>query len=305
MRRVLPFLFLALATAALADELTASNVITALKLGATPEAVITQINNPANTVAQVTPADLANLKAANVPEAVIQALLAKVPPPPPAATPPAPDNPKLVDLAKMTKSGLSEPIILEQLKRSGDTYSLSPNDLVYLKAAGVPESIITYIVTNKNAPAAAVAPAVAAAPAIAAAAAPAAAAAAAAVPAPTPEPKEATVDGLVLYKPTFMQKNRNGRLEFKEDVVEWVDAVDPKESFTFHMSGVEKAWFTCQGRPTESFCYQLNLQIVKGARYRFQDLKQETGSNEAIKAIESWIKKHFPNVPWGVPDVKS
>ncbi len=301
MRRAIAFLgfFLILGTVAAADEVTATDVVTALKYGATPEAVIARINNPANTVAQISPADLANLKAAGVPEGVIQALVAKAPAATPTPAPPLPDNPKLMDLAKMTKSGLSEPIILEQLKRSGDTYSLSPNDLVYLKAAGVPESIITYIVTNKNAPA----PAAAAAPAVAAA--PAAAAAVAGVPPPAPESNETTIEGLVLYRPTFMQKNRNGRLVFKEDVVEWVDAVDPKESFTFHMSGVENAWFTCQARPTESFCYQLNLQIVKGARYRFQDLKQETGSNEAIKAIESWIKKHFPAVPWGVPDVKS
>ena len=291
MRRLLAFLllFLVPATCVLADELTASAVISALRLGATPEAVIAQINNPANTVAQVTPTDLANLKAANVPDALIQALVAKAPAPMPTATPPMPDNPKLADVVRMVKSGLSEPIVLEQLKRSGESFQLTSNDLVYLKYAGVPESVITFLVTNKNLPVAT--PALPPTPTV--------------TPTPTPEPKEVTVEGVVLYKPTFMQKNRSGRLVFKEDEVQWVDAVDPKESFSFHMSGVEKAWFTCRSRPTESFCYQLNLQIVKGARYRFQDLKQETGSNEALKSIETWIKKHFPAVPWGPPDVSS
>jgi hypothetical protein len=295
MRRALAFLvfFLVLATAALADEVTASAVITALKLGATPEAVIAQIHNPANTVAQITSTDLANLKAANVPEAVVQALVAKAPAPPPAPVAPTPDDPKLVDVVRMVKSGLSEPIVLEQLRRSGEGFQLTSNDLVYLKYAGVPESVIAFLVTNKNLPVATPTPATPPTPTVAP------------TPTPTPEPKEVTIEGLVLHKLTFMQKNRSGRLVFKEDEVQWVDAVDPKESFSFHMSGVEKAWFTCQSRPAESFCYQLNIQIVKGARYRFLDVKKESGSNEAIKSIESWIKKHFPAVSWGPPDVSS
>ena len=293
MRRILPFLLMVLATAAMADELTASAVISALRLGATPEAVITQINNPANTVAALSPTDVANLKAANVPEAVVEALLAKAPVPTPTPAPPLPDNPKLVDLVKMVKSGLSEPIILEQLKRSGESYQLTPNDLVYLKYAGVPESVITYMVTNKNQPMATPTPAVPSTPKPTPTA------------TPTPEPKELTVEGLVLHKPTFLQKDRPGRLLFKGNEVQWIDAVDPKENFSFDMSGVEKIWFTCQARPTESFCYQLNIQIVEGARYRFYDVKKETGGNEALKTIESWIKKHFPAVPWGPPDVNS
>ncbi len=306
MRRVLPLVLLILATAALAEELTPSAIITALHLGATPEAIIAQINNPANTVAPVTATDIANLRAANVPEAVIQALAAKAPVPTPTPAPPQPDNPKLVDLAKMVKAGLSEPIILEQLKRSGETYSLTANDLVYLKAAGVPESIITYIVTNKNAPAAQ-SPAAVGAPGAAPAVAPAAPAVVPAVAqlAAPAEPQEVTVEGLVLYKPTFLTKNRNGRLVFKGDEVKWVDAIDPKENFSFHMSGVEKAWFSCQARPTESFCFQLNLQIVKGSRFRFRDVNQESGSNEALKQAEEWIKKQFPAVPWGSPDISS
>ncbi|MBZ5589610.1 MAG: hypothetical protein LAO05_13700 [Acidobacteriia bacterium] len=293
MRRLILILLLLVvpAVAALADELTAAAVITALKLGATPEAVTAQINNPANTVAQLTPADLANLKAANVPEAVVHALMAKASSPAPTPMPPTPDNPKLVDVVRMVKSGLSEPVVLEQLRRSGEAFQLTSNDVVYLKNAGVPESVIAFLVTNKNFPLTTPTPTTPPAPTL--------------TPTPTPEPKETTIEGIVLYKPTFMQKNRSGRLIFKEDEVQWVDAVDPKESFSFHMAGVEKVWFTCQARPTESFCYQLNIQIVKGARYRFKDVKQESGSNEAVKAIETWIKKHFPAVPWGPPDVSS
>jgi len=295
MRRILPLLLIMVATAALADELTASAVITAIRLGATPDAVIAQINNPGNTVAAISQTDVNNLRAAGVPDPVIQALQAKVAPPAPPATPgpPMPDNPKLVDIVKMVKSGLSEPIVLEQLKRSGEAYQLTSNDLVYLKYAGVPESIITFMVTNKGQPAATPTPVVPPSPPIPPTA------------IPTPEPKELTVEGLVLYKPTFAQKNRTGRILIKEDEVEWIDAVEPKENFTFRMSGVEKAWLTCQARPTEAFCYQLNLQIVKGARYRFQDVRKESGSNEAIKSAENWIKKHFPTVPWAPPDVSN
>jgi len=295
MRRVLPVLFMLLAASALADELTASAVITAFRMGATPEAITASINNPANTVAPVTQTDLANLKAAGVPDAVVQALVAKAPAPTPPPGQPRPDDPRLVNVVRMARSGLSEPIVLEQLKRSGENFQLTPNDLVYLKAEGVPESVITFLVTNKNVSSVTSAPAVTAEPTV--------------TPAPTvaptatpiPEPTELTVEDVVLIKPTFMKKNRPGRLVFKGDDVQFNDAVDPRESFGFQMSGVEKVWFTCQARPSESFCYQINLQIVKGARYRFQDVKRETGSNEAIQKMEEWIKKHFPSVSWAPP----
>lgn len=289
MRRVLPLLLMLVATSALADELTASAVITAFRLGATPEAIIAQINNPANTVAPVTQTDVANLMAAGVPDAVVQALVAKAPPPTPTPGQPKPDDPRLVDLVRMAKSGLSEPIVLEQIKRSGENFQLTPNDLVYLKAEGVPESVITFLVTNKSLPSVTPTPTVVPAAPVAPTA------------TPTPEPQEVTIEGVVLKKLTFLRKNRSGRLVFNGDEVQWIDAVDPKESFSFRMSGVEKVWFTCQARAAESFCFQLNIQIVKGARYRFQDVKRETGSNEAITKAEAWIKKHFPSVSWAPP----
>jgi hypothetical protein len=299
MRRFLPVLLLLVATSAVADELTASAVITAFRLGATPEAMIAHINNPVNTVAPVTETDLANLKAAGVPDSVVQALVAKAPTPTSTPGQPKPDDPRLVNLVRMVKSGLSEPIVLEQIKRSGENFQLTPNDVVYLKAEGVPESVITFLVTNKSVPPVTSPTAVAAAPAVT----PAPTVAPTAT--PTPEPQEMTIEGVVLKKPTFLRKNRSGRLVFNGDEVQWIDAVDPKESFSFQMSGVEKVWFSCQARPSESFCYQLNIQIVRGARYRFQDVKRETGSNEAVTKAEAWIKKHFPTVSWAPPDVDS
>jgi len=70
------------------------------------------------------------------------------------------------------------------------------------------------------------------------------------------------------------------------------------------LSGTQaKVWFTCQARASENFCYQINFQIVKGARYRFQSAKRETGSNEPALKIEAWIKKHYPTVSWAPPDI--
>jgi hypothetical protein len=76
--------------------------------------------------------------------------------------------------------------------------------------------------------------------------------------------------------------------------------VRPKKNFRIPDPGL-KVWFTCQARTLRNFCYQINLQIVKGARYRFRDVNQEAGSNASVIKVMDALRKYFPQIAFGPP----
>lgn len=289
MRKSLFGCLLLAALAAGAEELTVNSILMAHRAGAPPDGIIAMVNNPANTIT-MNSSELVTLRAAGVSESVITAITARMPAPTPTPVPLTPDDPRLVDLVRLIKSGLSESIVAGQIKQSGQVYNLSVNDLMYLKQTGVQESTISVLMATAAAGGTSTAPRAsgAAAPAVVAAV-----------------PKELVFDGLVLQKATFLKKNRPGRLTLTGEVFSWVDGTNPKENFEFQLNGLEKLWLTCQARTPENFCYQLSFQIVKGARYRFQDLGRESGSNTAVLKVMEALRTHHPALPFGPPDVEN
>jgi hypothetical protein len=98
-----------------------------------------------------------------------------------------------------------------------------------------------------------------------------------------------------------MKRDRPGRLVMHGDSLAWTDANDPARNFEFKTTGLEKVWFTCQARTPESFCYQINFQVVKGAHYQFQDRNRESGSNAAVLKVMAALRTHFPQIVYGSP----
>jgi hypothetical protein len=265
---------LLLGTAAGAEELTADSILIAQRAGATADGIIAVVNDPANTIA-MTAGDLITLRTAGVSGSVIDAIEARAAAPVPPPVPLEPDDPRLIDLVRLVQSGISESIIAEQVRQSGRPFNLSVNDLLYLKQNGVLESIIAALMATQ--------------------------AAAGASGAPLAVPQELAFDDLVLIRPGFLRKSRAGRLVMGGDTLAWVDGDDPKKNFEFQISGLEKVWFTCQARTPENFCYEINFEIVRGARYRFRDVNQESGSNVSITKVMDALRMYFPEVAFGAP----
>lgn len=272
------------AVAISAEELTVNSILAAQKTGASADAIITMIRSPDNTLA-MTVGDIATLRDAGVPETVITTIWAFIPVPPPAPVALQPDDPRLVDVVRLVKSGMSESIIAEQVRQSGQAYNLSVNDLLYLKQNGAQESTIGALMATR-----------AAAPAE-----PVVSPSAAVAPAPAVAPDELVFDDLLLVKP-FYEKNRVGRLVLKGDTFSWVDRDDPAENLTFQTTGLEKVWYTCEPRTPENFCYQINFKIVKGDRYQFRDSHHESGSSAAVTKIMEALRTYFPRLAFGAPD---
>jgi hypothetical protein len=260
-----------------AEEVTVHSILIAHRAGATADGIVAVVNDPSNTIA-ATAADTATLRAAGVSESVILAVEARAAAP---IVPLQPDDPRLVDLVRLIKSGISESIVAEQVKQTDRAFDLSVQDLLYLKQNGVLESTIGALMATgagtRGVPNVA-AGATAAAPA------------------------ELTFDDLEYLSPGFLKKSRLGRLVLRGDTLAWVDGGDPKENFEFQIAGLEKVWFTCQTRTPENFCYQLNFKIVKGDRYQFRDMNRESGSNASVLEVMEALRKYFPQVAFGPPD---
>jgi hypothetical protein len=268
---------LALATmVATAEEVTVHSILIAHRAGATAGGIVAVVSDPNNTVA-VTSGDIVTLRAAGVPDAVITAIEARAPA---GGVALQPDDARLADLVRLIKSGISESILVEHVQHSSPPFELSSTDLLYLKQNGVLESTIGALMATGAGTAVAAPRAAAAAPAAA---------------------RELTFEDLVLVRPG-PKKDRMGRLVLRGDSLAWVDADDKAKNVAFQISGLEKAWFTCQARTPENFCYQINFQIVKGARYQFRDANHESGSNASVRAVMDALRKYFPEVAFGTPE---
>ena len=265
------------AGAAGAEELTVHSILTAQQSGAPADGIIAMVRNPANTIA-MTAGDLATLRNAGVPENVITVIWAYIPESGLAPAPLEPDDARLVDVVRMIDSGISEPNIAEQLRQSGKAYSLSVNDLLYLKQHGARESTIAALMATPSP--AAPAPAT---PAVA--------------------PSELVFDGLEMVRQGFWKKDRKGRLVMRGDTLEWEDRHGTGQNFTFQTLGLEKVWFTCDARSSGNFCHQINFKIVKGDRYRFRDVHRDSGSNAAVLKVMEALRTYHPRLTFGKPNV--
>jgi hypothetical protein len=279
-------LLLLTATSAFAEQLDVNTILAKQKAGASADTLIAAVNDPSNTLA-IRAEDIGVLRSSGVPEGVISAIQQRfanqtaapagtaTQPTAAAAAPVAPDDARLADVVKIVKSGISESLIAEQIKQSGNSYKLSMNDLLYLKQNGVQDSVISALLATKDLEAKK----------------------AAAVPAETVFNELLLVHG---WGP--LKRERSGRLVLKGDAFSWVDGTDPKENFEFRMTGLEKVWFTCQAQTEGDVCYQINFQIVKGPRHSFADVSRATGSNATVKAIMERLRKDYPRAPFGAPD---
>jgi hypothetical protein len=265
---------LLLATSAIAEQLDVSTILAKQKAGASADALLAAVNDPANTLAVKTD-DITVLRSGGVPETVIAAIQQRIAATQPAVATPAPvapDDVRLTDVVRIAKSGISESLIAEQIKQSGVAYKLSMNDLLYLKQNSVQDSVISALLATKDQK-------VAAAPA-----------------------ETAFNELLLVHGWGPLRRERPGRLLLKGDTFSWIDGTDPKENFEFQTRGLEKVWYTCQSQTAGEVCYQINFQIVKGPRYSFADVSRATGSNATVKAVMETLRQNFPRAPFGASD---
>jgi hypothetical protein len=257
-----------------AAELTVRSILGAQQAGAPSAGIIAMVNNPANTIV-MTVADIATLRRAGVSEKVITAIWAQVPPPVQAPEPIQPDDARLVDVVRLTKSGMNDANTAEQVRQSRTAYALSINDLLYLKQNDVGESTIAALMATAAGPSGA----------------------------PGVAPAEMVFKDLVLVNRGFWKKDAEGRLVMRGDTLSWENPRHPDKDFTFQTTGLDKVWFTCEARSSGDYCHQINFKIVKGDSYRFQDSGRDSGSNAAVLSVMDALRRYHPRLNYATPNV--
>jgi hypothetical protein len=278
----------------------------------------------ATAVAPTSPAEIENLRAAGVPEVVVEAFRARVSKGPSIRPATRPDDPRLVDLVRLVKSGLSESLVSDQFRRSGLIYKLSANDLAYLKENQVSEAIIASLLGKASVPApsspsatAAPSPAVVpggpppaaetTAPAVrtgATAAPPAGAATPEAIAHPEPSVAAAVAPiptAPLVFEPLIrmrkaLKKDQMGSLGLKENRIEWYDAKESENNFSFFGKLLKTVWLECEPRPQGNFCFELGMETLTGETYHFRDVNWKTGGNTHVLKLYEALKGAYPQI---------
>jgi len=199
--------------------------------------------------------------------------------PAPTPAPVQPDDARLVKLVELVKAGLSENLIIEQIRRSQPAFNLTVNDLLYLKRNDVPENIIAALLNaSSQSPFAAPTPQATPTP----------------TPTPTP-PAELTVDGLILDR-GFGRVDYAGKLIFSQDTIRWVPRKQPSAGFELHPKGIREVSVTCRTVSQGKFCYQLVVKIAAGDSFEFEDEQRERGGNAAIEQAVKAFRELLPEV---------
>ncbi len=193
----------------------------------------------------------------------------------PAPTP----TPSLVDnLIKLWKANLSEDFLKKYISGADIAKDLSAEDIVKLRNAGLPESLISAVSERKQVVAA-----------------PPAAPAVLAVPAPAPSMRWDGLarrnSGVVLLKSRWDP----GVLEFKDETLRWTDSRDASKNVLLTAKQMTEQQLTCLKKPGGNECFEWVVK-TKGQEYRFRDIAWQQGDNAKVSELFSYFKARYPNL---------
>jgi len=307
--RVFPVLALLLAAGCVcAQELTVAEIVAAQRAGA-PEDGILRLISEAPSVAPLTPADLAKLRAAGVSERVVRALGARTTPTP-TPGPVLPDDPRLAEVVRMVSAGLPAELVAAQVRQSGRSYALTVNDLIYLKEHKILDEVILALLASGvpvtpvpavAAPAPLVAP-VAAAPAVAPVPPPVVApppvqpAPAAAVIAPSTPTAQPMTFGPLLRMTGAFRRESSGTLTLASDALQWLDDRGSGHNESLPMASLRGVWLGSVVQGSNRRVSELRVRTLAGDDLTFRDADWANGSSTRVTELYRILEERFPRL---------
>lgn len=193
-------------------------------------------------------------------------------------------TPSLVDnLIKLWKANLSEEFLKKYISGAEIAKDLSAEDIVKLRNAGLPESLISAVSERKQVTTPAAPPA--SAPAM--------------TPAPSPTPALSMRweglarrnSGVVLLKSRWDP----GVLEFKDETLRWTDARDASKNVLLTARQITEQQLTCLKKAGGNECFEWVVR-TKGQEYRFRDIAWQQGDNAKVAELFAYFKARYPNL---------
>ncbi|HSB62868.1 MAG TPA: hypothetical protein VLJ18_01830, partial [Thermoanaerobaculia bacterium] len=177
------------------------------------------------------------------------------------------------------KANLSEDFLKKYIYGADIAKDLSAEDIVKLRNAGLPESLISAVTERKQVAAPAAAP----------------------VPTPAPSPTPTMSmrweglarrnSGVVLFKSRWDP----GVLEFKEETLRWTDARDASKNVLLTAKQMTEQQLTCLKKAGGNECFEWVIK-TKGQEYRFRDIAWEQGDNAKVMELFAYFKVRYPNL---------
>lgn len=192
----------------------------------------------------------------------------------PATTPMgATANTALVDdITRLWKANLSEEFINKYFARTDLARDLTPDDVVRLREAGVPESLIASLTLRE----------------------------AAANPSPlSPGPNDSRRwDGVALRNSgivLFKSRWDSGMLEFRETSLRWVDSKRTEKNLLIPIEQVTEQQLTCLKKAGGNECFEWVVK-TRSEEYFFRDASWKQGENTKVQELFDFFRSAYPNL---------
>jgi len=221
----------------------------------------------------------------------------QAPAPEAAAPSPTPIPKPYEDIIKLWKANLSEDFIKRQIETGTIVYDLSADEVIRLRDAGLPESLIHIMLDTKNRKAADAkrpAPQAASAPMAAPAPAPAPVASVAPLAAEANRRWEGLVrrnSGVVVFKSRWDV----GVLEFKDETLRWLDAKDAGKNLLIPARQITEQFMTCLKKAGGNECFEWGVR-TKDGEYKFRDVTWEQGDDKKVHEVSDFFKAIYPSL---------
>lgn len=197
--------------------------------------------------------------------------------PDPAAPASASANSALVeDITRLWRANLSEEFISKYFAHQDLARDLTPDDVVRLRGAGVPETLIASITSGRGG---------AGAPALASQA-----------PRGLREPRR--WDGLTRRNPGIViLKSRwdPGVLEFKDGSLRWQDSKDSGKNVLLPMAQMTEQQVTCLKKAGGNECFEWVVKS-RSDEYRFRDVGWQQGENAKVGELYDYFQSVNPGL---------
>lgn len=180
------------------------------------------------------------------------------------------------DITRLWKANLSEEFITKYFAHSDLARDLTPGDIVLLRIAGVPETLITSITLGRSA-ADTSASAKQTAPAL---------------------PESRRWDGLALRNSGIvLLKSRwdSGMLELKEGSLRWVDSKQTGKNLLVPVAQITEQQLTCLKKAGGNECFEWVVK-TRNEEYRFRDATWRQGENAKVQDLFDTFRTAYPNL---------
>jgi hypothetical protein len=204
----------------------------------------------------------------------------RVVPEPAPAEAPSPNSALVDDIIRLWKANLSEQFIDKYVSHAALDRDLTADDVVRLRGAGVPESLIASVTLRKPATPER--------------------ADRAAVPTRAAEGSRDTRrwEGLVRRNSgVVLLKSRwdPGVLEFKDGYLRWTDAREVKKNLLVPAPQITEQQLTCLKKAGGNECFEWVVK-TKHEEYRFREVGWEQGDNTKVEELFAWFSGAFPSL---------